>query len=76
MLQPILQMFDNERALAQVIETFGAEYEDFAALVISTLDETAVALLNKDEGFWSIYKAVLRHCFQPGMWTGASCFPY
>ena len=67
MLQPVLEALTNESTATRMASVLGTAYEDFVSLLLNTLDETAVGHLNKDENFWTTYKMVLRHFYQPGM---------
>ena len=65
-LQPVLEALSSEKTSAQLVQLLGKSYDEFATLVISSVDETAVEALNKPEDLWSVYQTILRHYFHPG----------
>lgn len=66
-LQPELSSLSKKSTFAHMQDTFGTSCEEFAALIVASIDESACTRLNaKDTTFWTIYLAILRQFFYSG----------
>ncbi|KAJ3530702.1 hypothetical protein NM688_g7673 [Phlebia brevispora] len=66
MLQPVLEALSSDKTASQLAELLGPSYEDFASMVVASIDSTVREQLNrKTDNLWSVYQATLRYFFRP-----------
>ncbi|KAH9033947.1 hypothetical protein EDB84DRAFT_1578278 [Lactarius hengduanensis] len=78
-LSPIVQALTDKVQVAEWEGLFGPQFEEFAAITVSSFDPSAAASLNDPSGvLWPIFVNAIEFYFQPGEYQIliASTYPY